>query len=45
MSDNKIQNIADEITAYKPHTTLSLVKTALEDLHAPFPEALSLIHI
>lgn len=38
MSDNKIQNIADEITAYKPHTTLSLVKAALEDLHAPFPE-------
>lgn len=38
MSDNKIQNIADEITAYKPHTTLSLIKAALEDLHAPFPE-------
>ena len=38
MSDNKIQNIADEITAYKPHTTLSLVKAVLEDLHAPFPE-------
>lgn len=38
MSDNKIQNIADEITAYKPHTTLSLVKAVLEDLNAPFPE-------
>ena len=38
MSDNKIQNIADEITAYKPHTTLSLIKAALENLHAPFPE-------
>lgn len=38
MSDNKIQNIADEITAYKPHTTFSLIKAALEDLHAPFPE-------
>lgn len=38
MSNNKIQNIADEITAYKPHTTLSLIKAALEDLHAPFPE-------
>ena len=38
MSDNKIQNIADEITAYKPYTTLSLVKAALEDINAPFPE-------
>ena len=38
MSDNKIQDIADEITAYKPHTTLSLVKAALENLNAPFPE-------
>lgn len=38
MSDNKIQDIANEITAYKPNTTLSLVKAALEDLNAPFPE-------
>lgn len=38
MSDNKIQDIANEITAYKPNTTLSLVKAVLEDLNAPFPE-------
>ena len=29
MSDNKIQDIADEITAYKPNTTLSLIKAAI----------------
>ena len=38
MPDNKIQDIANEITAYKPYTTLSLVKVALEELDAPFPE-------
>lgn len=38
MPDNKIQEIADEITAYKPHTVLSLVKTTLKELNAPFPE-------
>lgn len=38
MSDNKIQDIANEITAYKPNTTLSLVKAVLEDLNVPFPE-------
>lgn len=38
MPDNKIQDIANEITAYKPHTTLSLVKASLEELDAPFPE-------
>lgn len=38
MPDNKIQDIANEITAYKPNTTLSLIKAALEDLNAPFPE-------
>lgn len=38
MPDNKIQDIANEITAYKPNTTLSLVKAVLEDLNAPFPE-------
>lgn len=38
MSDNKVQEIADEITAYKPHTVLSLVKTTLKELNAPFPE-------
>lgn len=38
MPENKVQEIADEITAYKPNTTLSLVKAALEDLNAPFPE-------
>lgn len=35
MPDNKIQDIANEITAYKPNTTLSLVKAVLEDLNAP----------
>lgn len=38
MPDNKVQEIADEITAYKPNTTLSLVKAVLEDLNTPFPE-------
>lgn len=38
MPDNKVQEIADEITAYKPHTVLSLVKTTLKELNAPFPE-------
>lgn len=38
MPDNKIQDIANEITAYKSYTTLSLVKTVLENLDAPFPE-------
>lgn len=38
MPDNKIQDIANEITTYKPYTTLSLVKAALENLNAPFPE-------
>lgn len=38
MPDNKIQDIANEITAYKPNTTFSLIKAALEDLNAPFPE-------
>lgn len=38
MPDNKIQDIANEITAYKPNTTLSLVKAVLDDLNAPFPE-------
>nr|DAK46479.1 MAG TPA: hypothetical protein [Bacteriophage sp.] len=32
MPDNKIQDIANEITAYKSNTTLSLVKAVLEDL-------------
>lgn len=38
MSDNKIQNIADEITAYKPYTILSLMEKALKESNAPFPE-------
>lgn len=38
MPDNKIQDIANEITAYKPNTAVSLIKAALEDLNAPFPE-------
>ena len=38
MSDNKIQNIADEITAYKPYTAVSLIEKALKENNAPFPE-------
>lgn len=38
MSDNKIQNIADEIMAYKPYTILSLMEKALKESNAPFPE-------
>lgn len=38
MSENKVQEIANEITAYKPHTVLSLTKSVLEELDAPFPE-------
>lgn len=38
MSDNKIQNIADEITAYKPYTLFSLMEKSLKENNAPFPE-------
>lgn len=38
MPDNKIQNIADEITAYKPYTAISLIEKALKENNAPFPE-------
>lgn len=38
MSDNKIQDIANEITAYKPYTTVSLIEKALKENNAPFPE-------
>ena len=38
MSDNKIQDIANEITAYKPYTAVSLIEKALKENNAPFPE-------
>lgn len=38
MSDNKIQDIANEITAYKPYTAISLIEKALKENNAPFPE-------
>lgn len=38
MPDNKVQEIADEITTYKPYTIYSLAKSVLEELDAPFPE-------
>lgn len=38
MPDNKIQDIANEITAYKPYTAISLIEKALKENNAPFPE-------
>ena len=38
MPDNKIQDIANEITAYKPYTAASLIEKALKENNAPFPE-------
>lgn len=38
MPDNKIQNIADEIKDYKPHTFEAIFKKGLEDMKVPFPE-------
>ena len=38
MPENKIQNIANEITAYKPYTAISLIEKALKENNAPFPE-------
>lgn len=38
MSENKIQDIANEITAYKPYTAVSLIEKALKENNAPFPE-------
>lgn len=38
MSDNKIQDIANEITAYKSYTAFSLFEKALKENNAPFPE-------
>ena len=38
MSDNKIQDIANKITAYKPYTAVSLIEKALKENNAPFPE-------
>ena len=38
MPDNKIQDIANEITAYKPYTAVSLMEKALKENNAPFPE-------
>ena len=38
MPDNKIQDIANEITAYKYYTAVSLIEKALKENNAPFPE-------
>lgn len=38
MPDNKIQDIANEITTYKPYTAVSLIEKALKENNAPFPE-------
>lgn len=38
MPDNKIQDIANEITAYKPYTLFSLMEKSLKENNAPFPE-------
>lgn len=38
MPDNKIQDIANEITAYKPYTAVSLIEKALKENNAPFTE-------
>lgn len=38
MPDNKIQDIANEITAYKSYTAVSLIEKALKENNAPFPE-------
>lgn len=38
MPDNKIQDIANEITAYKPYTLFSLIEKSLKENNAPFPE-------
>lgn len=38
MPDNKIQDIANEITAYKPYTFFSLVEKILKENNAAFPE-------
>lgn len=38
MLNNKIQDIADEITAYKPYTLFSLMEKSLKENNAPFPE-------
>lgn len=38
MPDNKIQDIANEITAYKPYTAVSLIEKVLKENNAPFPE-------
>lgn len=41
MPDNKIQDIANEITAYKPNTAVSLIEKALKENNAPFPEEIA----
>lgn len=41
MPDNKIQDIANEITGYKPYTFFSLVEKVLKENNAPFPEEIA----
>lgn len=38
MSDNQIQNIADEIKDYKPKTFIAIFEKGLKDLNVPFPD-------
>lgn len=38
MPENKVQEIANEITAYKSYTAISLIEKALKENNAPFPE-------
>ena len=38
MPENKVQDIADQITAYKSYTAVSLIEKALKENNAPFPE-------
>lgn len=38
MPENKIQDIANEITAYKSYTAISLIEKVLKENNAPFPE-------
>lgn len=38
MPDNQIQNIADEIKAYKPKTFIAIFEKGLKDINVPFPD-------
>ena len=38
MPNNQIQNIADEIKAYKPKTFIAIFEKGLKDINVPFPD-------